>query len=83
VPVSIEWLIHGLTVPAFVQNKYMDVLVANRLAVALSPHMAPGVNRLRALFTGPEAARLHPDWEQGHRGRRPGRAAGVPPSPAA
>ncbi|MFI5611715.1 helix-turn-helix transcriptional regulator [Amycolatopsis sp. NPDC051903] len=65
VPPGIQWLIDALPAPAFVQNKYMDVLAANRLAVALSPHMAPGVNRLRALFTDPEAPRLHPDWAQG------------------
>lgn len=46
----------------------MDVLAANRLAVALSPHMAPGVNRLRALFTDPGARDLHPDWEEGTAG---------------
>jgi len=65
VPASIAQLLDTLTVPAFVQNRYMDVLAANRMAVALSPHMAPGVNRLRALFTDPEATRLHPDWEPG------------------
>ncbi|QUQ67017.1 helix-turn-helix domain-containing protein [Kutzneria sp. CA-103260] len=65
VPASIQQLVRSLTMPAFVQNKYMDVLAANPLAVALSPHLAPGCNRLRALFTDPEARRVHPDWEQG------------------
>ncbi|MEV6607126.1 helix-turn-helix transcriptional regulator [Kutzneria sp. NPDC051319] len=65
VPASILQLVQTLTLPAFVQNKYMDVLAANSLAVALSPHLAPGTNRLRSLFTDPEAQRLHPDWEQG------------------
>lgn len=65
VPASILQLVQTLTLPAFVQNKYMDVLAANPLAVALSPHLAPGTNRLRSLFTDPEAQRLHPDWEQG------------------
>jgi transcriptional regulator with XRE-family HTH domain len=65
VPAGIEWLIDSLPAPAFVQNRYMDVLAANQLAIALSPHMAPGVNRLRALFTDPEARQLHPDWDQG------------------
>ena len=65
VPLSIQQLLRTLTVPAFVQNKYTDVLAANPLAVALSPHLAPGSNRLRSLFTDPEAQRIHPDWDQG------------------
>jgi transcriptional regulator with XRE-family HTH domain len=68
VPDGIVMLLDTLTVPAFVQNRCLDVLAANRLAIALSPHMAPGVNRLRALFTDPVARRLHPDWEQGTAG---------------
>ncbi|MGW1622390.1 helix-turn-helix domain-containing protein [Streptomyces sp. NPDC002172] len=65
VPASIRQLVQTLTVPAFVQNKYMDVLAANPMAVALSPHLAPGSNRLLTLFTDPESRRLHPDWEEG------------------
>ncbi len=65
VPPSIQQLVQSLPMPAFVQNKYMDVLAANPLAVALSPHLTPGCNRLRALFTDPEARRVHPDWDQG------------------
>jgi transcriptional regulator with XRE-family HTH domain len=65
VPASILQLVQTLTLPAFVQNKYMDVLAANPLAVALSPQLTPGSNRLRSLFTDPEARRTHPDWEQG------------------
>jgi MmyB-like transcription regulator ligand binding domain len=51
-------------VPAFVVNRYRDVLAANPLAVMLSPLMQPGTNRLIALFTNPQAALFHPDWEQ-------------------
>lgn len=68
VPEGIVMLLDTFTVPAFVQNRCTDVLAANDLAVALSPHMAPGVNRLRALFTDPLARELHMDWEQGTAG---------------
>jgi transcriptional regulator with XRE-family HTH domain len=65
VPAGVELLLRTINVPAFVVNKYRDVLAANRLAEALSPLMAPGVNRLIALFTDPAARDYHPDWEQG------------------
>jgi transcriptional regulator with XRE-family HTH domain len=65
VPVGVELLLQTINVPAFVVNRYRDVLAANRLAQALSPLMAPGVNRLIALFTDPAARDYHPDWEQG------------------
>ncbi|WP_225851012.1 helix-turn-helix domain-containing protein [Streptomyces sp. HPF1205] len=64
VPSGTLILLDTLDVPAFVVNRYRDVLAANRLAVALSPLMAPGTNRLIALFTDPRAATYHPDWEQ-------------------
>ncbi|MFD9733156.1 helix-turn-helix domain-containing protein [Umezawaea sp. NPDC059074] len=64
VPDGVRMLLDTLTVPAFVVNRYRDVLAANRLAQALSPHMAPGENRLRALFTDPDGVRCHPDWEE-------------------
>jgi transcriptional regulator with XRE-family HTH domain len=65
VPAGIESLLVTINMPAFVVNKYRDVLAANRLAQALSPLMTPGVNRLRALFTDPLARDYHPDWEEG------------------
>jgi transcriptional regulator with XRE-family HTH domain len=64
VPAGTLTLLDTLNVPAFVVNRYRDVLAANPLAVALSPLMAPGTNRLIALFTDPQAAVYHPDWEQ-------------------
>src|ERR1700756_4658978 len=49
VPPSILQLIAGWhETPAFVQGRRLDVLAANRLATALSPHLTPGVNQLRA-----------------------------------
>lgn len=64
VPAGTLMLLDTLPVPAFVVNRYRDVLAANRLAAALSPLMRPGTNRLIALFTDREAAVFHPDWEQ-------------------
>lgn len=50
--------------PAFVLGRYLDVLVANALAVALSPCHAPGVNALRAAFLDPEPRALYEhDWD--------------------
>lgn len=64
VPAGTLMLMDALPVPVFVVNRYRDVLAANPLAAALSPLMRPGTNRLIALFTDPEAALYHPDWEQ-------------------
>ena len=40
----------------------MDVLAANRLAQALSPHYRKGINLLRAVFLDPGDRILHQDW---------------------
>lgn len=64
VPPGILALLETINVPGFVVNRYNDVLAANALARALSPHMAPGVNRLIALFTDPAAREYHPDWAE-------------------
>ncbi|WFB88548.1 MULTISPECIES: helix-turn-helix transcriptional regulator [Streptomyces] len=50
--------------PAYVHGMYMDVLAANRLAVALSPFNAPGHNSVLAAFLEPELRALHTDWEE-------------------
>jgi transcriptional regulator with XRE-family HTH domain len=49
--------------PAVVQGRYMTTLAANPMAVALSPHFAPGVNSLRAAFLEPEMRELFRDWD--------------------
>ncbi|MER5602970.1 helix-turn-helix transcriptional regulator [Streptomyces sp. NPDC002265] len=49
--------------PAYVHGKYMDVLAANSLAIALSPFNAPGCNGILAAFLEPEMRELHQDWE--------------------
>ncbi|MFG1710815.1 helix-turn-helix transcriptional regulator [Nonomuraea sp. M3C6] len=50
--------------PAFVQNRFMDVLAANPLAAALSPNFAIGTNLLMAAFLDPADSRLYLDWDQ-------------------
>ncbi|MGV9562789.1 helix-turn-helix domain-containing protein [Streptomyces sp. NPDC003480] len=65
VPVGIRQLIEGWTGnPAYVQNRFTDVLAVNSLAAALSPNYAPGVNLLRAAFLDPTERELRRDWEE-------------------
>ncbi|MFE9125895.1 helix-turn-helix domain-containing protein [Streptomyces sp. NPDC007148] len=65
VPLSIRQLIDGWTGnPAYVQNRFTDVLAVNALAAALSPAYAPGVNLLRAVFLDPAEQALRRDWEE-------------------
>ena len=63
VPEGIRKLLVSLHLPAFVEGRYLDVLDANRLATALSPRLAPGENRLRAVFLDPDEQALYPDWD--------------------
>ncbi|MFD4669845.1 helix-turn-helix transcriptional regulator [Lentzea sp. NPDC058450] len=64
VPDGTLLLLRSLTLPAFVQDRYLDVLASNPLAVALSPNLRPGVNRLLAAFLDPAEQRLHADWDR-------------------
>ncbi|MFI1375438.1 helix-turn-helix domain-containing protein [Streptomyces longwoodensis] len=65
VPARVRGLIDGWTRnPAYVQNRYADALAVNRLATALSPNYAPGVNLLRAVFLDPAERALRRDWEE-------------------
>lgn len=64
-PASLRQLIDGWTHnPAYVQNKFTDVLAVNALATALSPNYALGVNLLRAVFLDPAERELRRDWEE-------------------
>ena len=47
VPLGIAKLVTALTLPAFVEGRYLDVLAANPLAAALSPRLVPGSNGRR------------------------------------
>lgn len=64
VPPGTLRLLASLPMPAFVQDRYLNVLAANPMAQALSPSMRPGVNRLLAAFLDPAEKDLHEDWEQ-------------------
>ncbi|WP_245757149.1 helix-turn-helix transcriptional regulator [Amycolatopsis xylanica] len=64
VPTGVRQLLDTIGLPAFVENRLFEVLAANRLATALSPTMAPGMNRLRAVFLDPAERELYPEWEQ-------------------
>jgi len=63
VPASIRQLLDVLSLPAFVEGRYFDVLAANGLARALSPNLQEGQNRLRAVFLDPAEQALYPDWD--------------------
>jgi transcriptional regulator with XRE-family HTH domain len=56
-------LLDSLVQPAFVENRYFDILASNSLARALSPGLAVGGNQLRDMFLDPAEQALHPDWE--------------------
>lgn len=63
VPSGIRKLLGSLTLPAFVEGRYFDVLAANPLATALSPRLTAGRNRLRDVFLDPAERSFYPYWE--------------------
>lgn len=64
VPPSIVELIEGWpNNPAYVQNKYTDVLAVNALCTALSPNYAVGVNLLSSVLLDPAERALRRDWD--------------------
>lgn len=63
VPPGVRYLIDAIDLPAFVENRRLDVLATNRLATALAPAIRVGENRVRSLFLDDTERRLHPDWE--------------------
>ncbi|MFF5077939.1 helix-turn-helix domain-containing protein [Actinoplanes sp. NPDC000266] len=56
-------LLDSLIQPAFIEDRYFDILASNSLARALSPGLAAGGNQLRDLFLDPAEQALHPEWE--------------------
>lgn len=62
VPARLHQLLASVQVPAFVEGRAFDVLASNRLAVALSPRLQPGYNRLRSLLFDPEEQAFQQDW---------------------
>ncbi|MFF4196716.1 helix-turn-helix transcriptional regulator [Nonomuraea sp. NPDC001831] len=64
VPARVHELLAHLQIPAFVEGRAFDVLASNPMAVALSPRLRPGQNRLRSFFLDPEEQAFHRDWEK-------------------
>jgi transcriptional regulator with XRE-family HTH domain len=62
-PAGVLALLHSLVQPAFIEDRYFDVLAVNRTATALDPGLVVGGNSLRDLFLDPAAQALHPGWE--------------------
>jgi len=62
VPARLHDLLAALDIPAFLENRYFDVLAANPLAIAFSPRLAPGNNRLRSLMLDPAERDFQEDW---------------------
>ncbi|MFG2003666.1 helix-turn-helix transcriptional regulator [Spirillospora sp. NPDC048911] len=56
-------LMDSLVQPAFIEDRYFDILASNDLARALSPRLSAGGNQLRDLFLDPAEQALHPDWK--------------------
>ncbi|MCY1140991.1 helix-turn-helix transcriptional regulator [Actinoplanes sp. Pm04-4] len=63
VPARLRHLLAAVEVPAFIEGRSFDVLASNPLAVALSPRLRPGENRLRSLLLDPEERAFHQNWE--------------------
>jgi transcriptional regulator with XRE-family HTH domain len=68
VPPSTVKFLAALSLPAFVEGRYLDVLAANPLAAAISPRLVAGANRLRDVFLDAGERELFPDWELATRG---------------
>jgi len=68
VPARLHQLLASVQVPAFVEGRAFDVLASNRLAVALSPRLQPGYNRLKSLLLDPEEQAFQQDWARSTEG---------------
>ena len=68
VPTRLHQLLASVRIPAFVEGRAFDVLASNQLAVALSPRLQPGYNRLRSLLLDPEEQAFQQDWTRSAEG---------------
>lgn len=64
VPEGAANLLHTLGLPAFIEDRLLDIVAANAQARAVSPRLAAGRNQLRDLLLDPDEQALHPDWRQ-------------------
>ncbi|MEO8906496.1 MAG: helix-turn-helix transcriptional regulator [Microbacteriaceae bacterium] len=55
-------LLASLAQPAFIENRYFDVLASNPVARAVDPRLVVGANQLRDMFLDPAAQSLYPEW---------------------
>lgn len=60
--VDVGPLLAALNLPAFAQNRFMDVLDVNAAGRALLPHVRSGTNLLRAAFLASDDAALYEHW---------------------
>lgn len=63
VPASMAQLLEVVGVPAFVEDRYFDILAANQLARLVDPTLDVGENRLRSFFLDPAVQALHSEWD--------------------
>jgi transcriptional regulator with XRE-family HTH domain len=56
------------TTPAFIHDRYLNVLAANAAASALSPMYSPGINIVKATFMDPDYRKLMRHWDVTARG---------------
>jgi len=68
VPARLHQLLASVQIPAFVEGRAFDVLASNQLAIALSPRLQPGHNRLRSLLLDPEEQAFQQDWTRSAEG---------------
>jgi transcriptional regulator with XRE-family HTH domain len=65
VPAGILQLISTWSLtPAYVYDRYMDVLAANPLSTAVAPYHAPGQNLVRAAFLDERVRDMYDSWER-------------------
>ncbi|MFJ4223264.1 helix-turn-helix domain-containing protein [Microbacterium sp. NPDC089695] len=62
VPAHAARFVERVPFPAFVENRYLDVVAANDLAHMVSPRLTVGGNRLRDFFLDPAERDLFPFW---------------------
>ncbi len=62
-PPGVLKLLDSLVQPAFVEDRYFDIVASNAAARALSPGLDVGGNQLRDLFLEPAEQALHSEWE--------------------
>lgn len=63
VPTPLAQFLDVIGVPAFVEDRYLDILASNTLARLVDPTLRVGENRLRSFFLDPAVQALHLEWE--------------------